>query len=212
MRRPVTVLVADPQPLFRDAIARLVRQRSELAVVAEVAGGWEALSAIRSHTPAVAVLDADLPGLSGERVARAVLRDGLRTAVLLLATQVRAEPAYQALAAGARGYLPKTASGAEVGDAIARLAAGGTVMAPAAQTGVAQEIRLRDREGMPALSPRERQVLEGISAGRTAREIGRELHLGTATVKTHMLHLYEKLEVSERAAAVAQAMRRGLLE
>jgi two-component system, NarL family, nitrate/nitrite response regulator NarL len=89
---------------------------------------------------------------------------------------------------------------------------GHTVIAPSAQSDMAREIRLRARHQQAPLSAREQQILRLVAAGRSAPEIARELHLATATVKTHLLHLYEKLEVSERAAAVAQAMRRGLLE
>jgi two-component system nitrate/nitrite response regulator NarL len=80
------------------------------------------------------------------------------------------------------------------------------------QTGVAREVRLRARDSRPVLSPRERQILALIAKGRSAPQIGRELFLSTGTVKTHILHLYDKLDVSERAAAVAEAMRLGLLE
>lgn len=207
-----SVLVADEQPLFRDAVARTVRQRADLQLVGEHADGRSALVAIRELSPAVAVLEADLPELTGTAVARAALRDGLPTGVVLLAATMPAEAVYEALGAGVRGYLSKAASAAEVCDAIVRVARGGTVIAPAAQGGVALGIRLRAKGADPPLTPRERQILERISAGRTAPEIGRELHLATATVKTHMLHLYEKLEVSERAAAVAEGMRRGLIE
>lgn len=209
---PITVLVADDQPLFRDAMARIVRQQVGLQLCDELAEGREALAAIRAQAPDVAVLQEDLPGLSGAAIARAVLRDDLPTRVVLLAVSMRSQAAYEALAAGACGFLPKTASADEVRHAIVSVASGEAVIAPAVQAGIVREIRLRARGSGPALTPRERQILVAISAGKTAPEIGRELHLGTATVKTHMLHLYDKLEVSERAAAVAQAMRRGLLE
>jgi two-component system, NarL family, nitrate/nitrite response regulator NarL len=92
------------------------------------------------------------------------------------------------------------------------VARGETVLDPSSQTGLAREIRLRGRDERPVLSPREHEILVLIAEGRTAPEIGRRLHLSTATVKTHQIHVYEKLGVAERAAAVAWAMRRGLLE
>lgn len=206
------VLVADDQPLFRDALTRVVRQSRSFRLVAELDEGRSALSAIRRLMPAVAVLGADLPGLDGQHIARAVARARLPTALLVLVGDPRSERAYETLGAGAAGLLSRVATGAELQDAIGRVARGETVLGVAAQADLAKAIRLRAAHGRPAFSEREHEVLALIAAGKTAPEIARELHLATATVKTHMLHLYGKLDVSERAAAVAQAMRRGLLE
>ncbi len=89
---------------------------------------------------------------------------------------------------------------------------GETILGPEVQAGLAEEIRLRGRKDRPALSPRELEILRHIAAGRSAPEIGRRIHLAPATVKSHLQSLYEKLGVSDRAAAVAEAMRRGLVE
>jgi two-component system nitrate/nitrite response regulator NarL len=132
--------------------------------------------------------------------------------VILFVEPERAGDAYRALALGAAGCLSKRASKEQLADAIHRVAHGETVIAPELQGDVAADIRIREAEERPLLSPREQQVLELTADGLTAPEMGSRLDLSTATVKTHMLHLYEKLGVSERAAAVAQAMRRGILE
>lgn len=211
-RPTVRVLVADGQPLYRDALARVVRQRAAFRLVAEHDEGRAALAAIEALAPRVAVIDEDLPGLPGTRVLRAVVRDGLPTSVVLLAAEIRPDAAYAALAAGAAGYLPKRATAAELEDAIHRTARGETVIAPAVQGGVVEEIRMRARREGPVLSPREHEILALISTGLSAPEIGRGLHLGTATVKSHIKNLYAKLGVTDRAAAVAVAMRHGLLE
>jgi two-component system, NarL family, nitrate/nitrite response regulator NarL len=145
-------------------------------------------------------------------VLNAVARDGLRTRVVLIGARPEPGQVYAALAAGAAGYLTKDTDARELCDAIAAVARGRTVVAEELQAGIADEIRLRARRDRPLMSERERQTLKLIADGLTAPDIARTLHLSTATVKTHLQHIYEKLGVSERAAAVAEAMRRGLLE
>jgi two-component system nitrate/nitrite response regulator NarL len=208
----VRVLAADGQPLYRDAVARAIRERPELELVGQVGDGREALEAIGSEEPDVAVIDTTLSGLSGEQVLNAVARDGFHTRVVMIAAHADPSDVYAALAVGAAGYLTKDASARELCDAITAVARGRTVLAPELQAGVAGEIRLRAPHDRPLMSERERETLTLIAEGLSAPQIGRTLHLSTATVKTHLQHIYEKLGVSERAAAVAEAMRRGLLE
>jgi two-component system nitrate/nitrite response regulator NarL len=208
----VRVLAADGQPLYRDAVARAIRERPELELVAQAGDGREALDAIGAEEPDVAVIDRTLSGLSGDQVLNAVARDGLRTRVVMIAARPDSREVYAALAEGAAGYLTKEADARELCDAITAVARGRTVLAPELQAGVAGEIRLRAPHERPVMSARESETLTLIAEGLSAPEIGRTLHLSTATVKTHLQHIYEKLGVSERAAAVAEAMRRGLLE
>jgi two-component system nitrate/nitrite response regulator NarL len=208
----VRVLAADGQPLYRDALTRAIRDRPELELVGHAANGREALAAIRAERPDVAVIDRRLTGLSGEQVLNAVARDGLATRVLLMDADADPCEVYAALAEGAAGYLTKEASARELCDAITAVARGRTVVSPELQAGIAGEIRLRAPHDRPVMSERERETLTLIAEGLSAPQIGRALHLSTATVKTHLHHVYEKLGVSERAAAVAEAMRRGLLE
>jgi two-component system, NarL family, nitrate/nitrite response regulator NarL len=208
----VRVLAADGQPLYRDAVARAIRERPELELVGEAGNGREALKAIGAERPDVAVIDRTLAGLSGEQVLNAVARDGLCTRVVLLAARADPCEVYAALAEGAAGYLTKDADARELCDAITAVARGRTVLSPELQAAVAGEIRLRAPHDRPVLSERERETLTLIAEGLSAPRIGQVLHLSTATVKTHLQHIYEKLGVSERAAAVAEAMRRGLLE
>ena len=205
-------LAADGQPLYRDALTRAIRERPELELVGQAANGRDALEAIGAHHPDVAVIDRRLTGLSGEQVLNAVARDRLHTRVVMMAARPAPGQVYAALAGGAAGYLTKDANARELCDAIAAVARGGTVLSPELQAGVADEIRLRTPRERPLMSARERETLALIAEGLSAPDIARALHLSTATVKTHLRHIYEKLGVSERAAAVAEAMRRGLLE
>lgn len=208
----VSVLVADDHPLFREAIVRAVKERPEFALVGEAEDGRAALAAIRELSPHVAVLDLRMPDLDGVRVAAAVHRDALPTRVLLLSAFLEGPLVFEAVAAGAAGYLSKDATRAQIQDAIAAVARGQTVLGSEAQTGLAAEVRARGRPDRPSLTDREMEVLRHVAAGRGAPEIAGILFLSPATVKGHLQSLYEKLGVSERAAAVAEAMRRGLLE
>jgi two-component system nitrate/nitrite response regulator NarL len=208
----IRVLTGDAQPLFRDAVTRALRQRSQFDVVSEVSDGAEALAAIRRLRPDVAVLDLPLPSLDGRRILNAVERDGLPTRIVLLLRTVPSQAAFGAIEAGAAGCLTKDANAEQICAAVRTAARGGTFMDDRVQAGVAREIQLRRRHERPVLSQREDEILHRIAAGESAPGIARGMHLSTATVKTHIGHLYAKLAVSDRAAAVAEAMRRGLLE
>jgi two-component system nitrate/nitrite response regulator NarL len=202
-RRRIRVLTADSQPLFQDSLARALERRPALELVSQVGDADALLAALQEARPDVALIDDSL--LDPARAA------GLATRVVLLGDPENAR-AFDALERGAAGYLSRDSDAEALYDAIVRVARGGAVLDPALQTDVAREVRLRAGDGRPRLSPRERQILRLIANGSSAPQIGRQLHLSTGTVKTHMLNLYGKLGVSERAAAVAEAMREGLLE
>jgi two-component system nitrate/nitrite response regulator NarL len=211
--RRVSVLVADDHPLFRDGIARAIRERPDLELVAEAADGQETLERIRALGPDVAVVDLSLPGIDGLGIINAVRRDSLPTRVLVLSASVEGALVHRAVAAGAAGYLSKSASRADVCDAVAAITRGEMVLEPALQGALLGEVRARGvDDDRPVLTPREHEILTLMADGLSAPAIGERLYLSAATVKTHMSHMYDKLAVSDRAAAVAEAMRRGLLE
>jgi two-component system, NarL family, nitrate/nitrite response regulator NarL len=212
LTKAIRVLTGDAHPLFRDAVARTIRQRTAFELVGEVADGRAALEAIAALRPDVAVLDVPLPTLDGDRVLRAVTRDGLPTRILFLSNRLSPDRAYRAIEDGAAGLLTKHASAEQLCEAIGAAARGETVLAREVVDGLADEIRLRAAGGRIRLTERERAILRLIADGRSLPAIARDLHLALTTVKTHVAHLYEKLGVSERAAAVAVAMRRELLE
>jgi len=208
----VRIIIADDHPVFREGLVRAVSSCPELELVGEAVDGRAALEAIKEHEPDVALVDQKLPGLDGIGVATAVQRDELQTRVLILSAYDDPALVYRAIEAGACGYLTKDARRTEITDAVLRGARGETVIAPTLAAGLAGEIRKRSTATGPLLTERERQVLVRLCDGRSAPEIARELFLGVTTVKTHLGNLYEKLGVSDRAAAVAEAMRRGLVE
>jgi two-component system nitrate/nitrite response regulator NarL len=212
-RTPATVVIADDHPLYREALAGAISRRPDLELVGAAADGRTALELIRRHAPDVAVLDVRMPGLRGLDVVAALVRDGSPTRALMLSAAQESSVVYAAVAAGAAGYWSKDGERDAICDAIAAVARGEKVLDPSLQAGVFTEIHAREVDGdRPVLTDREREILALIAAGKSAPAIGEQLYLSTATVKTHLGHLYEKLGVGDRAAAVAEAMRRGLLE
>ena len=208
----VRVVVGDDHPMFREGVVRALQSSGSIDVVAEADDGTAALSAIRDHLPQVALLDYRMPGMDGAAVAAAVQRAALPTRVLLISAHDESAIVYKALQMGAAGFLPKESSRSELVAAVLDCAKGRDVVAPSLAAGLAGEIRRRVEPEGPVLSPREREVLAGIAAGSSIPAIAKELFLAPSTVKTHVQRLYEKLGVSERAAAVAEAMRRKLLD
>jgi two-component system nitrate/nitrite response regulator NarL len=212
MTARVSVYVGEDHPIYLEGLVRALRQRPEFEVLGSSTDGRRALEEIRRLAPDVAILDENMPGLLGNEVMQAISRDGLATRVLMLSASVDSAVVFRAVANGVSAYLTKDSDRAAICDAVAAVARGQTVLAPQVQAGLAGEVRLREHESRPALSPREHEILERAANGFSAPDIARDLHISTATVKTHLRNIYEKLGVSERAAAVAEAMRRGLLE
>ena len=208
----VRVVVGDDHPLFRDGVVRALASSGSVDVVAEADDGAAALALIRTHLPHVALLDYRMPEMDGAQVAAAVRRDDLPTRVLLLSAHDEPAIVYHALAAGAAGFLPKESTQTEIVNAVLDCAKGVDVVSAALAGGLAGEIRRRGEAQTPALSPREREVLNFIAQGRSIPAIAAELYLAPSTVKTHVQRLYEKLGVGDRAAAVAAAVRHRLLK
>lgn len=208
----IRVVIADDHPLYRDGVSRALVSSGQVEVVAEAGDGQTALEDIRRHQPDVAILDYKLPGLDGLAVTHAIVRDRLPTRTLLLSAFTDSGLIYKALQTGVAGYLTKDARRDEIRDAVLACARGENVIPKHVASGLVSEIRMRAVDNTPALTDREHEVLKFIAAGKSVPQIARELFLGTTTVKTHVQHVYDKLGVSDRAAAVAEAMRRGMIE
>jgi two-component system nitrate/nitrite response regulator NarL len=208
----VRVLAADPEPLYRAALAQAIGSRPELELVSALGDCAELLAAIASSKADVAVVGATADAAGEQQVLGAVARHALPTRVVLIASRPDPKRVYGALARGAAGYLTKDADARELCDAITSVARGATVVSPCLQPWIADELSARAPDTGSLMTPRESETLRLIAEGLSAPAIGNTLHLSTATVKTHLQHIYAKLGVSERAAAVAEAMRRGLLE
>jgi len=210
--KKVTVVVVDDHPFFRDGVTRGLVNSGMITVVGEAGNGREALEVITAESPDVALVDYQMPDLDGLDVLHAVVRDKLPTRVLLLSAITDSAIVFRALEQGAAGYLSKEARRAEIVDAVLSVAQGRTVVPPELAGALAGEIRLRAQSAGPVLSERETQVLQAFARGLSIPQTAAELFIGASTVKTHTQRLYEKLGVSDRAAAVAEGMRRGLLE
>jgi DNA-binding NarL/FixJ family response regulator len=211
----VRILICDDHPLFRQGLRRLLETVADFTVVGEVERGDEVLPAVHAGRPHVIVLDVELPGGSGIAAAQALLAEAPGARVVMLSgfsdpTRVRA-----ALRAGAHGYLLKNAPPPEVIDAIRRVAAGRTVLPPAIAEVVAQSLRAepeeeRMRRRLATLTAREREVLCLIAAGESNARIGRRLFIGEGTVKNHITHILQKLELQDRTQAAVVAVRYGI--
>ena len=210
--RRLTILIADDHPVYRQGLERAIAEREELELVGSSSDGREAFERLHELEPDVAVVDVRMPGLDGLKIVAAAKRDGLRTRIMLLTGYEDSAAAYSALAEGAAGYISKASDHTELIESIVTAGSGETVIAPQFAAGIANEIQLRESSDRPALTDRETEVLRLLAEGRTAERIGAELQLPGATVETHLQNLYEKLGVADRAAAVATAMRWGLLE
>ena len=208
----VTVIVGDDHPMYREGVVRAMKETGRIQVLAEVGDGRAALEAIREHHPAVALLDYRMPELDGLAVVTAVTRDGLNTRVLLLSATEDPATVYEALSAGAAGYLTKESDRDEIVAAVISCAKGGGYVPPNMAGGLANELKQRARGDATLLSPREAEVITLIAKGHSVPDIAKQLHLAPTTVRTHVQRLYEKLGVSDRGAAVAEAMRRRLVE
>ena len=206
----MTAILADDHPVFRDGLQRLL-EAAGIEVLAAVEDGRAALAAIREHRPRVAVVDLQLPDIDGATVIDSVRREQLATRVLVLSARSDSAMVYRCLELGAAGYLAKLTDGDDICAAVHAIARGETVVPAELQAGLASEIRLRRDDDRPLLTPRELDIIRLAADGHSNAEIGLRLHVSTATVKTHLQHIFEKLEVGDRSAAVAQAFRRGLL-
>ena len=207
----VRVVVADDHPFFRDGVARGLVHSGRIEVVAEAGDGREALEAIRRDDPDVALVDYDMPDIDGLGVVRAAVRDGLRTRVLLLSAHTDSAVVFQALQEGAAGYLAKDAKRAEIVEAVIDVARGPRSSRRAGGR-ARREIRIAGQVPRTRVVRTRTPGAAGVRAGTVGAGVAGELFIGVSTVKTHTQRLYEKLGVSDRAAAVAEGMRRGLVE
>jgi two-component system nitrate/nitrite response regulator NarL len=207
----VDVIIADGHPLYLTALSELIAASRRLELLAVCEDGVEALNAIRGHKPDVAVLDIRISGLEGHRVAERVESEGIATRVLFLSDDHHGKLVHEALAAGGSGYLAKTATGEDIERAIIEVSEGHEVLSAEVGGELARALRVGSHDPI-GLSDRELEVLRLMATGATARSIAEQLHLATPTIKTHLQNVYLKLGVSSRGSAVAEAMRKGLVD
>ena len=206
MSEPIRILVVEDHHVVRQGLVALIKTVPEMIVVAEAADGRQAVELFRQHQPDVTIMDLRLPEMSGVEAIVEIRRQFPAARIIVLTTFDGDENIYRALQAGARGYLLKDMFGEELMDAIRTVYMGKTRI-PAA---VAQ--RLAQRMGGPSLTSRELDVLKLIVSGRSNKEIGSELAISEATVKTHINSILSKLGVSDRTQAATTALQRGIVQ
>lgn len=202
---PIRILVADDHNVVREGLIALLSTVSDVTVVAEARDGERAVELFREHRPDVTIMDLRMPKMTGVEAITAIRREFPAARVIVLTTFDGDEDIYRALQAGARGYLLKDMFGEELIDAIKTVHAGKQRI-PAV---VAQ--RLAERMIGPSLTSRELDVLKCIVAGRSNRDIGIELTISEATVKTHINSILGKLGVADRTQAATTALQRGIV-
>ena len=205
MSDSIKIMVVEDHHVVRQGLVALINGVPGMQVVAETADGGMALSLFRQHLPDVVLMDLRLPGMSGVAAITHIRSQFPQARIIVLTTYDGDEDIHRALDAGARGYLLKGMSGDELMDAIRAVHAGRSrIPAQVAE-------RLAERMVRPSLTDRELGVLREIVSGKSNKEIGKELNISEATVKTHINSILGKLGVTDRTQAVTAAIQRGIV-
>ncbi|MER5768238.1 response regulator transcription factor [Streptomyces sp. NPDC001985] len=207
----ITLVIADDHPVVRDGLRGLFESVDGFTVLGEAADGTEAVARAAELDPDVVLMDLRMPGGNGVDAIRELARRGPRPRVLVLTTYDTDSDTLPAIEAGATGYLLKDAPREDLVAGVRAAAQGRTVLSPAVASRLVTAVRTPAGPARAALSAREREVLVLVARGTPNREIARELFISEATVKTHLTHVYGKLGVKDRAAAVAVAYERKIL-
>ena len=213
----IRVLIADDHALFRRAIQAVLNDEDDIEVVAEAGDGEEAVALAGEHAPDVVLLDVNMPKLSGIDAARAIKEELPSTQVVMFTVSDTEADLFEAIKAGASGYLLKEVDPTEVAAAVRQIHAGHSLLSPAVASKLVSEFatmakRTDERASRPKLTDRELEVLGLAADGLTNRQIGRRLHISENTVKNHMRNILEKLHLHSRMEAVLYAVREELID
>lgn len=193
---------------MRAGLQGMLAGQPDLEVVGEATTGAEAVALVAELRPAVVLMDLRMPEMDGVAAIERIVAQVPETQILVLTTYDTDADILRAIEAGATGYLLKDTPREELFRAVRAAARGESVLAPAVAARLIQQVRTPDAK---SLTVREIEVLSRVAQGASNREIGRQLHISEATVKTHLLHIFSKLEVTDRTAAVTTALKRGIL-
>jgi DNA-binding NarL/FixJ family response regulator len=205
----ISLLIVDDHPVVRDGVRGMFNADPRFEVLGEAGNGAEAITAAERLRPDVILMDLRMPNTDGVTAIKELARRGVTARILVLTTYDTDHDVLPAIEAGATGYLLKDAPREDLFRAVEAAARGEAVLSPTVATRLMGQMR---RPASESLSQRELEVLELIAQGSTNREAAKQLLISEATVKTHLLHAYAKLGVSDRAAAVATAFSRGYLK
>lgn len=204
----IRILLADDHPVVRDGLAAMLSTQPDLKVVGEAATGTEAVRRAAELVPDVVLMDLQMPGMDGTAATAAIRAALPGVRVLVLTTYDTDADITAAVDAGAVGYLLKDTGRHELCEAVRTAARGGAALSPTVAAKVLAHLR---GERAAGLSGRELEVLSAVARGQGNKQIARALRLSEATVKTHLLHIYTKLDVGDRTAAVTAALGRGII-
>jgi DNA-binding NarL/FixJ family response regulator len=211
----ISVLVADDQQLVRAGFRLLLRGEPDIDVVAEARTGAEAVHQAKRFAPTVTLMDIRMPDVDGLEATRRIIADDPAARVLILTTFDLDEYVYEALQAGASGFVLKDDPPEQLIAAVRTIAAGDALLSPAVTRRVIAQFARRHRPpppGLDELTTRERDIFRLIAEGRSNPEIARELYISETTVKTHVTHLFSKLGVRDRVQAVVLAHQCGVFD
>jgi two-component system NarL family response regulator len=206
MPEPIRILIAEDHAVVRDGLAAVLKFEPDMTVVGLAKNGLEAVTQFREMKPAIVLMDLAMPELDGAGAILAICGEFPDARILVLTTYDNDESVFRALENGAKGYLLKDCSTADLLAAIRKIHAGGSHVSERAAARLAE----RAMAGGP-LSPREIEVLKWIAEGKSNKEIAAVLFISEGTVKTHVLSIHEKLGVTDRTEAVVIAIKRGIL-
>lgn len=206
--KPIRILLVDDHPVVRAGIEGILNSQADIEVVGEASDGAAAIRLSQTLQPDVILMDLQMPEVDGVTAIKAIKEQAQPPQILVLTTYDTDADIVRAIEAGATGYLLKDTPREDFFAAVRKVAQGESVLAPVVAS------RLMERMRAPAeeqLSRREIEVLTLASRGNSNKAIARQLHISTATVKTHLIHIYGKLGVSDRTAAVTTAFEKGIL-
>jgi DNA-binding NarL/FixJ family response regulator len=205
-------LVADDQMLFRSGLARLLAEDPRVEVVGEAVDGIDAVEQCGLLQPDVVLMDIRMPQMDGLAATERIVSSGGATKVLILTTFETETEVVGAMKAGARGYILKDSSAETVISSVLAVALGGQVIASTVASRLFDTDGRRVRRSEECLTPRETEILSLIASGDSNKQIARRLCIADKTVRNHLSHIYEKLQVSDRSQAVLFAVKKGLVE
>jgi DNA-binding NarL/FixJ family response regulator len=216
---PIRTLIADDHELFRRGLRMVLDDEPDIDVIGEAGDGESAVAMAREHAPDVVVMDVRMPIKSGIDAARSIKEELPGTKILVLTISDEEDDLYEAIKAGANGYLLKEISIDEIGHAVRSVNGGQSLISPSMASKLLDEFaamikKEEQKEQVPAprLTPREMEVLQHVAQGMNNREIAKTLFISENTVKNHVRNILEKLHLHSRMEAVVYAVREKLLE
>jgi DNA-binding NarL/FixJ family response regulator len=206
------IVIADDHGIVRSGIRLLLERQPDLEVVAEAADGIEARDTVIRERPDLAILDVKMPGLTGLQATREIKSQRPEVSILILSMHDDDRYLFEALKAGASGYVLKSQADTDLLDAIRSVQRGEPFLSPGAQQALIRDLLERGDQAESELTPREEEIVKMVAEANTSREIAEMLHLSEKTVENHRANAMKKLGLRDRVELVRYAIRKGLVE